>query len=137
MKLSLKRMELFTKVCYGKKNKTRVQIRRFGRNNRFEENVFKTSFDDSTHWSFILYEIFEILEDRLPIYRTDSLTECYNEALLRKKKLPKKEKIDVLKTSRIPMGCHGCYTSLKLLINSKRRCHSVLILTILFLNTKA
>ena len=35
-------------------------------------------------WSYILYNITEIIQDTISVYRFDNLPERYNEALLRK-----------------------------------------------------
>ena len=42
--------------------------------------------EDTTSWSFKLYEITEIFHDTKPSYRIDNLQERHNEALLKKTK---------------------------------------------------
>ena len=56
---------------------------------------------DRTNWSNKLYKITEIIIDTIPSYKIVILKERYNEALLRKTELTKKEKKDVMKKSNI------------------------------------
>ena len=56
---------------------------------------------DTTNWSYKLYKITEIINDRIPSYNIDSLPERYNEILLKKTELTLKENKDVLKKLKI------------------------------------
>ena len=56
---------------------------------------------DTTNWSYKLYEITEIVNDTIPSYHIDSLTERYNEALLKKTKLTMNANKDVIKKLRL------------------------------------
>ena len=42
------------------------------------------SKSDTTNWSYKLYKITEMINDTIPTYKIDNLSECYNEALLKK-----------------------------------------------------
>ena len=52
---------------------------------------------DMTNWSYKLYKITEIIIDTIPSYHIDNLKERYNESLLKKTALTKKENKDVMK----------------------------------------
>ena len=52
---------------------------------------------DTTNWSYKLYKITEILNDTIPSYRLDNLSERYNESLLKKTELTMKENDKVMK----------------------------------------
>ena len=52
---------------------------------------------DTTHWSYKLYKIKEIINDTLPSYKIDNLKERYNESLLKKTELTMKENNSVMK----------------------------------------
>ena len=56
---------------------------------------------DTTKWSYKLYKITEIVNDTIPSYRLDNLTERYNESLLKKTELTLKENKDIMKKLRI------------------------------------
>ena len=52
---------------------------------------------DTTNWSYKLYKITEIINDKIPSYKIDNLKERYNEALLKKTNLTLKENNAVMK----------------------------------------
>ena len=52
---------------------------------------------DLTNWSYILYKITEIINDTIPSYRLDKLSERYNGSLLKKTELTLKENNAVMK----------------------------------------
>ena len=52
---------------------------------------------DTNNWSYKLYKITEIVTDTIPSYRLDNLPERYNESLLKKTELTKKENDNVMK----------------------------------------
>ena len=52
---------------------------------------------DTTNWSYKLYKITEIINDTIPSYKIDNLTERYNESLLKKTELSLKENVAVMK----------------------------------------
>ena len=52
---------------------------------------------DTTNWSYKLYKITEIINDTIPSYKIDNLTERYNESLLKKTELSLKQNKDVMK----------------------------------------
>ena len=52
---------------------------------------------DTTNWSYKLYKITEIINDTIPSYKIDNLSERYNEALLKKTELTMKENNSVMK----------------------------------------
>ena len=52
---------------------------------------------DTTNWSYKLYKIKEIINDTLPSYKIDNLSERYNESLLKKTNLTMKENDNVMK----------------------------------------
>ena len=52
---------------------------------------------DTTNWSYKLYKITEIINDTIPSYKIDSLSERYNESLLKKTDLTLKEDNSVMK----------------------------------------
>ena len=51
---------------------------------------------DTTNWSYILYKITEIINDKIPSYCIANLPERYNEALLKKTDLTMKENDNVM-----------------------------------------
>ena len=55
------------------------------------------SKSDTTSWSYLLYKITEIINDTIPSYRLDKLPERYNESLLKKTELTRKENNTVMK----------------------------------------
>ena len=52
---------------------------------------------DTTNWSYKVYKITEIINDTIPSYHLDNLKERYNESLLEKTELSKKEINSVMK----------------------------------------
>ena len=52
---------------------------------------------DTTNWSYKLYKITEIINDKIPRYKIDILKERYNESLLKKTELTMKENTTVMK----------------------------------------
>ena len=52
---------------------------------------------DTTNWSYKLYKITEIIEDTIPSYYIDNLSERYKESLLKKTELSFKQNKDVMK----------------------------------------
>ena len=56
---------------------------------------------DTTNWSNKLYKITETVHDTIAIYRLGNLKERYNESLLKKTELTKKEKDNVMKKINI------------------------------------
>ena len=52
---------------------------------------------DTTNWSYKLYKITEIINDTIPSYKIDNLKERYNESLLKKTELTRKENDGVMK----------------------------------------
>ena len=56
---------------------------------------------DTTNWSYKLYKITEIINDTIPSYKIDNLSERYNESLLKKTDLTLKENNSVMKKLRL------------------------------------
>ena len=56
---------------------------------------------DTTNWSYKLYKITEIINDTIPSYKIDNLSERYNESLLKKTDLTMKENNSVMKKIKI------------------------------------
>ena len=52
---------------------------------------------DTTNWSYKLYKSTEIINDTIPSYKIDNLSERYSESLLKKTELTMKENKDVMK----------------------------------------
>ena len=52
---------------------------------------------DTTNWSYNLYKITEIINNTIPSYKIDNLSERYNESLPKKTELTMKENKDVMK----------------------------------------
>ena len=77
-----------------KKVKPKFQI-----NNLVRTADLKRTFSkgDTTNWSYKLYKITEIINDTIPSYKIDNLSERYNESLLKKTNLTMKENDDVMK----------------------------------------
>ena len=59
------------------------------------------SKSDTTNWSYKLYKITEIINDTIPAYKIDNLSERYNESLLKKTDLTLKENNSVMKKLNI------------------------------------
>ena len=55
------------------------------------------SKSDTTNWSYNLYKITEIVNDRIPSYKINNLPERFNESLLKKTDLRMKENDNVMK----------------------------------------
>ena len=77
-----------------KKVKPKVQI-----NNLVRTADLKKTFSkgDTTNWSYKLYNITEIIKDKIPSYKIDNLKERYNESLLKKTELTIKKNDNVMK----------------------------------------
>ena len=56
---------------------------------------------DTTNWSYKLYKITEIINDTIPSYKIDNLSERYNESLLKKTELTKKKNNSVMRKLKI------------------------------------
>ena len=56
---------------------------------------------DTTNWSYKLYKIKEIVNDIIPSYKINNLSERYNESLLKKTELSLKQNKDVMKKLKI------------------------------------
>ena len=56
---------------------------------------------DTTNWSYKLYKITEIVNDTIPSYKINNLSERYNESLLKKTELSLKENDNVMKKLKI------------------------------------
>ena len=56
---------------------------------------------DTTNWFYKLYKITEIINDTMPSYRLNDLSERYNESLLKKTELSMKENNNVMKKLNI------------------------------------
>ena len=56
---------------------------------------------DTTNWSYKLYKITEIINDTIPSYKIDNLSERYKESLLKKTDLTLKENDNVMKKLKI------------------------------------
>ena len=59
------------------------------------------SKSDTTNWSYKLYKITEIINDTVPSFKINNLSERYNESLLKKTELTVKENDNVMKKLRI------------------------------------
>ena len=59
------------------------------------KKIFSKS--DTTNWSYKLYKITEIINDTIPAYKINNLSERYNESLLKKTELTMKENDNVMK----------------------------------------
>ena len=56
---------------------------------------------DTTNWSYKLYKVTEIINDTIPAYKINNLSERYNESLLKKTELTTKENDNVMKKLNI------------------------------------
>ena len=81
-----------------KKVKPKFQINDLARTTDLKKTFSK---GDTTNWSYKLYKITEIINDTIPSYKIDNLSERYNESLLKKTELTKKENDDVMKKLNI------------------------------------
>ena len=82
----------------GKKVKPKFQINDLVRTSDLRKLFSKR---DTTNWSYKLYKITEIINDTIPSYHIDNLSERYNESLLKKTELTLKENKDVMKKLKI------------------------------------
>ena len=76
---------------------------KFQKNDLVRTADLKKTFSkgDTTNWSYKLYKITEIINDTIPSYKIDNLSERYNESLLKKTELTMKENKDVMKKLRL------------------------------------
>ena len=72
---------------------------KFQINDHIRTADIKTTFSkgDTTNWSYKLYKITEIINDKVPSYRIDNLPERCNESLLKNTNLSMKENDSVIK----------------------------------------
>ena len=77
-----------------KKIKPKFQINDLVRTADLKKTFSKS---DTTNWSYKLYKITEIINDTIPSYKIDNLSERYNESLLKKTNLTMKENNSVMK----------------------------------------
>ena len=77
-----------------KKIKPKFQINDLVRTAHLKKTFSK---GDTTNWSYKLYKITEIINDTIPSYKIDNLSERYNESLLKKTNLTMKENNSVMK----------------------------------------
>ena len=77
-----------------KKIKPKFQINDLSRTADLKKTFSKSNL---TNWSYKLYITTEMINDSIPSYHIDKLTERYNEALLRKTELTMKENNSVIK----------------------------------------
>ena len=77
-----------------KKVKPKFQINDLVRTADLKKTFSKS---DTTNWSYKLYKITEIINDTIPSYKIDNLSERYNESLLKKTNLTMKENNSVMK----------------------------------------
>ena len=94
---SLKKNESFVyKNLLDKRNKIKAkyQINDLVRLADLKKTFSKS---DTTNWSYKLYKIKEIINDTIPSYKIDNLSERYNESLLKKTILTRKENNSVMK----------------------------------------
>ena len=98
---SLKKNEGYVyKNLLDKRNKIKAK---FQINDLVRTADLKRTFSkgDTTNWSYNLYKITEIINDTIPSYKIDNLSERYNESLLKKTELTMKENKDVMKKLRL------------------------------------
>ena len=77
-----------------KKVKPNFQMNDFVRTADLKKTFSKS---DTTNWSYKLYKITETINDTIPSYKIDNLSERYNESLLKKTNLTMKENNSVMK----------------------------------------
>ena len=77
-----------------KKIKPKFQINDLVRTADLKKTFSKS---DTTNWSYKLYKITEIINDTIPSYKSDNLSERYNESLLKKTNLTMKKNNSVMK----------------------------------------
>ena len=63
----------------------------------FQKEIRLAGRTNTTNWSYKLYKIIEVINDRIPSYRIENSSERYNEALLKKSQLTLKENKDIPK----------------------------------------
>ena len=78
--------------------KPKFQLNEFVRVADLKETFSK---GDTMNWSYKLHKITELVIDTIPSYRLDNLPERYNEALLKKTELSRKENNSVMKKLNI------------------------------------
>ena len=76
-----------------KKISPKIQINDLVRTTDLKKTFSKS---DTTNWSYKLYKIKEIINDTIPSYKIDNLSERYNESLLKKTELTLKENYNVI-----------------------------------------
>ena len=98
---SLKKNEGF--VYKNLLDKRKTVIPKFQINDLVRTADLKKTFSkgDTTNWSYNLYKITEIINDTIPSYKIDNLSERYNESLLKKTDLILKENNSVMKKLNI------------------------------------
>ena len=81
-----------------KKLKAKYEIGDLVRTADLKKTFSKT---DTTNWSYKLHKITEIINDTIPAYKINNLSERYNESLLKKTELTTKENDNVMKKLNI------------------------------------
>ena len=101
---SLKKNEGF--VCKNLLDKRKKIEPKFQINDLVRTADLKKTFSkrDTTNWSYKLYKITEIINDTIPSYKIDNLSERYNESLLKKTNLTMKENNSVMKKLKIDIA---------------------------------
>ena len=87
-----------------KKIKPKFQINDLVRTADLKKTFSKS---DTTNWSYKLYKITEIINDTIPSYKIDNLSERYNESLLKKANLTMKENSSVMKKLNLSQIKHS------------------------------
>ena len=98
---SLKKNEEFVyKNLINKRKKVKPK---FQLNDLVRTSDLKRTFSkgDTTNWSYKLYKFTEIINDTIPSYKIDNLSERYNESLLKKTELTMKENNSIIKKLNI------------------------------------
>ena len=98
---SLKKNEGF--VSKNLLDKRKKVIPKFQINDLVRVADLKKTFSkgDTTNWSYKLYKITEIINDTIPAYKINNLSERYNKSLLKKTDLTLKENNSVMKKLKI------------------------------------
>ena len=98
---SLKKNE--RNVCKNLLDKRKKVKPKFQINDLVRTADLKRTFSkgDTTNWSYKLYKFTEIINDTIPTYYIDNLSERYNESLLKKTELSLKENDNVMKKLNI------------------------------------
>ena len=101
IKASLKKNESF--VYKNLLDKRETKKPKFQINDLVRVADLKKAFSkgDTTNWSYKLYKITEIVNDTIASYKIDNLPERYNESLLKKTDLTRKENNSVMKKLRL------------------------------------